>query len=234
MRNLKLVKRGRFQEVLQDLSTELEQKPILPNAFAATLQSRLDPATCDRLFDSILPLRYRTLSVFHWTPINVIYKILEVLGDSPIAKFIDIGSGVGKVCIALSYLTDWEIFGLEQRVGLHDIASSVVRENEIKRVHLINGNAIELNWNDYDIFYLFNPFEENSIPESPILIDSEIDLNPILFTVYVDFVKSQLRQLSVGKKLITYHGFGDQVPEGWKVIFDTEVGAGSLTIWEKE
>jgi hypothetical protein len=63
----------------------------------------------------------RQLFDLGWTPVNVIYKILGVLGDSPKAKFVDIGSGVGKVCIALSYLTEWEIFGLEQSVGLHDI-----------------------------------------------------------------------------------------------------------------
>jgi hypothetical protein len=47
MRNLNLVKRSSFREILQDLSTELEQKPNLPKEFAATLRSRLDPRKCN-------------------------------------------------------------------------------------------------------------------------------------------------------------------------------------------
>ena len=233
MKKLKLAGR-RLEDILKSLPTKSEARPILPNGFEKCLRMRIAADACDTGFDSVLPMRYRALSTFHWTSVKVVYKISEFLGDCGQAKFIDIGSGVAKVCVALSFLTDWEIFGLEQRTRLHEIGKSIVDENEIKRVHLINGNLIDLDWEGYDIFYFYNPFSEHTMPTNPLLIDSSIELNPIFFKTYVDHVETRLKHLRAGTKLITFHGFGGVIPDGWKVLFDTEIDSGSLTIHEKQ
>jgi len=55
----------------------------------------------------------------------------------------------------------------------------------------------DLDWNRFDGFYLFNPFQENRTPEQKI--DPDVSLSPKLFTSYVQFVERSLGGLAQGR-----------------------------------
>lgn len=215
----------------RNLSIDFENRPILPPDFANRIRSNSEIADCE--FNLVLPAKYRVLAPIHWTPLSVVKLIADALGNISGARFIDVGSGTGKVCVSLSYLTDWQIFGLEQRQQLIEIAKSIVEVNRIDRVKLIEGNLNDLDWNSYDIFYFFNPFQEHLFCSDPLLIDNSIELDPSFYPEYVNFVESRLRTLQSGKILITFDGFGGDISSDWKLQLHAEIDSGLLKIWEK-
>ena len=136
------------------LPTTFTGVPILSPDFARRLNSTDEMD--DFEFDQILPARYRFASDMHWSSIQVARIIAAQLGSKSALKFIDIGSGVGKLCILLSLLTKMDIYGVEQRPHLHEIASTIINTNSIGRVNLIHGNMMDLDWESFDVFFLFN------------------------------------------------------------------------------
>jgi SAM-dependent methyltransferase len=158
-----------------------------------------------------------------------------MLGADAKARFMDIGSGVGKLCTLLSFLTNLEIFGLEQREDLFKISQTVAIQNSLSRVHFIHGNMLDLNWQEYDIFYLYNPFQEHTIGESSDigLIDRNIALDGKYYAQYISEVFRQMTWLEPGKKVIIYHGYGSAMPPSMKLVRSHYVANGHLCLWEK-
>nr|WP_068890265.1 hypothetical protein [Pedobacter panaciterrae] len=65
----------------------------------------------------------KKLSPVHWSPLEVIKNAAAFLSDKPGSKIIDIGSGIGKSCIAAAQrYPDCDFYGIEQRRYLHEIA----------------------------------------------------------------------------------------------------------------
>jgi tRNA G46 methylase TrmB len=58
----------------------------------------------------------------HWSPLEVIKNAAAFLSDKPDSKVIDIGSGIGKFCIAAAQrYPDCDFYGIEQRRYLHEM-----------------------------------------------------------------------------------------------------------------
>ena len=69
----------------------------------------------DSLFDSLLPEYYQKVSSIHWTPIQAIRQLAEFISNcDENSKFLNIGSGCGKLCIIFSLLTKMNIYEIEQ------------------------------------------------------------------------------------------------------------------------
>jgi SAM-dependent methyltransferase len=224
-------RRGRLS-FLETLSNTFSEPPTISSELIRKIQI-LDEID-DAEFDNIYPPRTRAISDIQWSSIKVAHEIADIIGRKSKLRFIDIGSGVGKLCTLLSFLTDLEIFGVEQRRDLFEISQTVAKRNNLDRIHFIHGNMLDLNWSDYDIFYLFNPFQEHICDDSDIgLIDKNIDLDRKHYVQYLSEVFRQMTWLAPGKKVITFHGYGGKMPPSMKLLDCRPIDNGYLCLWEK-
>ncbi|HEY0706978.1 MAG TPA: methyltransferase domain-containing protein [Polyangia bacterium] len=199
----------------------------------------------DRAFDEMYPKWARTLSGTHFTPVDVAVRAARWLtgeaddiGDMPTTtndarpvRVLDVGAGVGKFCLVGALATRGAFTGVELRPRLAAVATEMARRQSIKRCSFVAGDAFALDWNDFDAFYLFNPFAE-FLPECPF-IDNEIDRTAEQYHRYVSAVETRLEALAEGTRLVTYHGFGGRMPFGWNPITSLRMHAGSLALWRK-
>jgi len=221
-----------FLEMLEGLSNDFEAPPILSSEIIQNIQA--GKPVEDIEFDQIYPPRIRALSKVQWSSIEVARRIAFLVGTNSTARFIDIGSGVGKLCVLLSLLTDMEIYGIEQREDLFSVSRTVVKNNHLKNIYLIHGNMMKLDWSKYDVFYFYNPFQEHNCGSwEGGLIDKNIDLDRKHYAQYISEAFRQMTWLKPGKKVITFHGYGGLIPPSMKLLNSCQVNNGDLCLWEK-
>ena len=208
-------------------------------------QALTDNSFADQLFDSWLPVKYRCVSNTQWTSARVAAQIalyveaaereVSPASAEPL-KFIDIGSGVGKLCILLGMRLaqkNIRFFGIEQRKSLVKVSEQIRKVNQLTNVHFSHKNMLELSWEKFDIYYLYNPFQEHIVAAGGSQIDHEIDFDRSFYTHYITEVYRQLSWADRGKKLITFHGYGEMVPDSWTLRSSQIIEKGSLSFWEK-
>ena len=106
-------------------------------------------------FDQIFDQRVRKVSSVHWTPVEVVLSILELLNLNEGAKVLDVGSGSGKFCLVGALNSTASFFGVEQRQSLVKMANQLAAAFDLDNASFIYGNAVQLDWSDYDVIYLF-------------------------------------------------------------------------------
>ncbi|MBC7743222.1 MAG: hypothetical protein H7061_13570 [Bdellovibrionaceae bacterium] len=124
------------------------------------------------------------------------------------------------------------IYGIEQRADQFKVAEKIRSVNNLKNVHFIHGNMLNLDWSDYDIYYLYNPFQEHISDFGYIKIDSQIELNQKYYIQYTSRVYNQLCLANPGKKLVTFYGYGGSIPSNWQLTQSRIIGYGNLSMWE--
>ena len=187
----------------------------------------------DAKFDKIYPSRIRELSAVHWTPVDVVIKAVSLLITKKGTKVLDVGSGCGKFClIGASIQPKSHFTGIEQRSYLSEISKVASHNFKLKNTTFIAGNMTALDWSEYDSFYLFNPFYENQMMPAN-RIDISVLANQHRHDIYVETVQSKLMSLKQGTKVLTYHGFGGTIPEGYDLHHQESVGTSKLELWVK-
>jgi SAM-dependent methyltransferase len=184
-------------------------------------------------FDRIYPSWARELSATHWTPIEVARRAAELLAVRADARILDVGAGVGKVCVVGALTTTATFVGIEQRKELVDVAREVAERSGAERAQFIHGNMTELDWNEFDGIYLFNPFYEH-IAEVLAPIGAAIELSPDLYVKYITTTFLKLLSTRIGTRVATYNGFGASMPAGFRLISHEPFGNHFLNVWEKE
>ncbi|MFZ1370457.1 MAG: class I SAM-dependent methyltransferase [Ferruginibacter sp.] len=170
----------------------------------------------DRL-NSLYPLPVQAKAEKHWTPLPVALKATRFLAAENGARILDIGSGVGKFCLAAAYYKPNAFYyGVEQRKSLTDHADSAKERLCMQNVSFIHGNFTQLDFRNYDHFYFFNAFYENLAGTSKI--DDSIDYSGELFNYYNRYLYKQLEQKPAGTRLATYHSMEDEVPRGYHIV----------------
>lgn len=184
-------------------------------------------------FDKIYPSMIRKLSSVHWTPVDVAIKAASLLVMKKGTKVLDIGSGCGKFClIGASIHQESHFSGIEQRSYLNEISKIASNNFKLKNTTFLDGNVIALDWSEYDAFYLFNPFYENKmLPFNRI--DITVPANQYRYEFYIETVQSKLAQLKQGTRVVTYHGFGGDFPEGYELHYQENIGTSELELWIK-
>ncbi|MGZ5245847.1 MAG: methyltransferase domain-containing protein, partial [Flavitalea sp.] len=77
-------------------------------------------------FDSILPRNIKEKSAKHWTPLEVAKTAAKFLAPQKDYHVLDIGSGIGKFCLAAAYFNpNATFYGVEQREDLVNYAADV-------------------------------------------------------------------------------------------------------------
>jgi SAM-dependent methyltransferase len=171
----------------------------------------------DEAFNRLYPTAVQLLARRHWTPLSVAQKAASFLAAEDNVRILDIGSGVGKFCLAAASQKPTAFYyGVEQRKSLVNHAEAARDVLQLENVFFINGNFTQLDLNNYDHFYFYNAFYENLIGTDKI--DDSIDYSSELFNYYNRYLYKQLEQKPPGTRICTYHSLEDEIPPCYLVM----------------
>lgn len=181
--------------------------------------------TSDAAFDRLVPQHVRHLSAVHWTPLDVAVRVAVLLAPAAHERVLDVGSGIGKLCIigAMSSRGIW--CGVEKCNPLVVCARKLAHELGVAaRTQMIYGDIFALDWAAYDALYFFNPFEQ---PMSGRASDHRWELS---YPVASAEAQRRLALLRPGTRVVTLNGFGGVMPATFRLLlretiarFDTEL-----------
>lgn len=182
-------------------------------------------------FHLLYPASLHTLARNHWTPLIVAQKAADFLAAENGTRILDIGSGIGKFCLAAAYFKPQASFyGIEQRADLVEYAEAARGVLGLKNVSFIHGNITQVDFTSYDHFYFYNSFHENlAIAEK---IDEHVTYSLELYNQYNRFFYKQMEKRPSGTRVATYHGMDEILPPDY-LEGGTDVG-GLLKYWVKE
>ena len=171
--------------------------------------------TNDEAFDRLYPEQFQMLSLKHWTPLAIAHIAADFLAV-PGARILDIGSGVGKFCLAAGFhFPATYFYGVEQRHGLICLAEEVKQCTQLPNVNFIYANITQVNFKEFDHFYFFNSFYENI--DIINQIDDTIEISEGLYNYYTQYLYSALDEKPPGTRLVTFHSLEQEIPPGYKL-----------------
>jgi len=184
----------------------------------------------NEVFDNLFPDFNSSLMKRHWTPLEVAKKAAQFLAAEKNVRILDIGSGVGKFCLAAANYMPLAFYtGIEQRGNLVEQAIQAKEILGLKNVDLLHGNFSTINFKNYDHFYFFNSFYENfSFSEN---IDNQFEYSKELYEQYTYLLKEKLDLKPSGTRLATFHSTEEEIPRDYLVV-GTEM-KNTLKFWVK-
>ena len=184
----------------------------------------------DLRFNQLFPKNIQAKAARHWTPLEVAKAAADFLAPHNDVHVLDIGSGIGKFCLAAAFHKPKAAFyGVEQRKDLTDYAFDVSCTFGIYNVSFIHGNFTQLDFRQFDSFYFFNSFYENL--KGTEKIDCSIEHSLSLYNYYNRYLYKELEQKPNGTRIATYHSLQDEIPPCYYVV-KTEF-SGLLKFWVK-
>ncbi len=190
---------------------------------------RLSIDITDQDFDAIYPENIRRIASTHWSSVAICKTASEFLVGCAGTKVLDIGSGAGKFCMEGATTTKGHFTGVEYRLSLVDLATTLCERYDLKNVNFIQANATSIDFRNYDAFYFFNSFYENINVHHHF--DDSITMNVENYEAYVSDMAKQLSRLPLGTRLATYSTLQSVVPGNFKLVDSLHYG--SLNLWEK-
>lgn len=129
----------------------------------------------------------------------------------------DIGSGVGKFCLAAAHESPSSFFfGIEQRNDLVMHAETARKTLGLSNIRFIHGNFTQLDFKLFDHFYFYNSFYENLIDTEKI--DESIDYSVELYNYYNRQLYSNLKEMPFGTRIVTFHSLEEEIPPGYHLV----------------
>ncbi|XDD44936.1 methyltransferase [Leptospira sp. WS39.C2] len=188
----------------------------------------------DQIWDSNLPAKYKSISTYQWTPVQVIEFTWQYLQTQSVSSILDLGSGVGKFCLYLAKLANgnFPIYGIEDRLDLYKVSESLKTKLKLEGV-VFNHEDFLVNFPfGHSHYYLFNPLYETM--KGNYSIDFEKEKSANLFLKNLQILKSNLLKCKTGTKVITYHGFGGSILPGFRILMKKELELGEWMVWERD
>jgi len=199
--------------------------------FFKTHQDKESRNIKDGDIDRLYPIHIRKLAHRHWTPVDVTQSATKFLAKHYGARILDIGSGVGKFCLAAAkFQPDCFYYGVEQRRHLIDCAENVKQQLNLHNVSFIHANIKDISFNDYDHLYFFNAFYEHL--DNAVRIDQDLRLSIELYHEYTNYLFHQLSDMRSETRLVTYYGRSEQIPSSFHLY--KSAFAGNLKFWIKD
>lgn len=185
-------------------------------------------AVDDAQFDRLFPSSQRFRSWMHWTPVEVAVRAAALLAPGH-ERVLDIGAGVGKLCLIGAATTSASWVGIEQNADMVNAANAArVRLGLETRVRFIRGDIAHLDWTSFDSFYLFNPFAEMLFVGDGTPLERRER-----YVATIEFVQSRLARAATGTRVVTYHGFGGDMPRGFECVHYERAREDELRLWIK-
>jgi SAM-dependent methyltransferase len=186
----------------------------------------------DRDFDALYPPHLRRLSRDFWTPVGVAQRAATLLAPKPGTRILDVGAGVGKLCIIAAASTLAVVTGIEQRPHLVRVARQAALQMNVG-VSFVHGDLSDVDWCAFDAFYFYNPFYENLLPRDA-RIDQLVALSQHRFCVDLQRALDGITRARAGARIVTYHGLGMGLPRGFRLASRESAGSDELKLWIKE
>jgi SAM-dependent methyltransferase len=181
----------------------------------------------DAHFDRLFPPSQRLRSRVHWTPIEIAVRACSLLAGGSNRRALDVGSGVGKLCFVGALTTRAHWTGIEKDARMVDVARRAGAKLGVdNQVEFLHGDATRLDWSGFDAIYLFNPLGE-------MLLDSTLERiqRRERYIETVHRVQQRLVEVTLGTRVVTYHGFGGEMPEGFSLLQRQTAGNDQLCVW---
>jgi SAM-dependent methyltransferase len=183
----------------------------------------------DAAFDQVFPPSQRFRSWMHWTPVPVALRATALLAPGRGRRVLDVGSGVGKLCLIGAATTTSTWCGIERDAEMVRAAKlAAMRMHVEHRTRFVHGDITSIDWMAFDAFYLFNPFGDFKYH----LFDDALARRE-RYVANVEFVQIQLAHVAPGTRVVTYHGFGGNMPPGFDRVHREPAHEGELCVWVK-
>jgi SAM-dependent methyltransferase len=170
----------------------------------------------DTQFHKLYPESVQVLSGNHWTPLSVARKAANFLAAEKGARILDIGSGIGKFCLAAAWYRPRAFYtGVEQRNDLVEYSKIAQSGLGLNNVSFIHGNFTEVDFKNYDHFYFYNAFYENVAHAEKI--DDSIPYSIELYNYYNYYLYKQLNEMPSGTRVATFYGIEEIMPPGYHI-----------------
>jgi SAM-dependent methyltransferase len=194
------------------------------DAIATALRNQVE--ITDGLFDSLFPTGHRFRSHNHWTPVDVARRACTLLAPTPRESVLDVGSGVGKLCLVGALMTGATWVGVESEPLMIRAAEAAVRRLRLgERVRFVHADATAIDWTTYAAIYMFNPFAES-------LLHARTNAGAHdRFALNIERTRARLASTPIGTRLVTYHGFGGEVPAGFELEHQELARQDRLCLW---
>lgn len=187
----------------------------------------------DITFDAALyPPDLRRRSASFWTPVDVARRVVELLAPAPLTRVLDIGSGVGKLCIIGAAMSRALFFGVEQRARLVNVATDAASRARLGNVRFVHRDFRGVDVAAFDALYLYNPFEESAWPADEWL-DATVPMSFAKARDDVFRMEAMLAFARPGTRVVTYHGFGGDMPSSYTRLLGEPHHRGHLELWVK-
>jgi SAM-dependent methyltransferase len=190
---------------------------------------QLGMRVADPMFDLVFPADQRLRSWVHWTPLEVAIRACELLAWKPCARVLDIGAGVGKLCLVGALTTDATWVGIEYDSAMVQAARTAADTLGVNdRAVFVQADATHIEWSGFDAFYLFNPFAER-------LMAARHDDGSArdTYTASVEAVQRRLSAVRPGTRVVTYYGFGGGIPPCFRMVHREVANEDELRVWER-
>lgn len=186
----------------------------------------------DAVFDQVYPTALQDVSDYHWTPLAIVRRVLSLISPEAETRVLDVGSGVGKFCIAASLMARGRYTGVERQATRHEAALQARRQLGAEGAILLHGDAFDLDWSAYDVLYFYNPFQEliSRFFGGP---NDGLDYSAELRDHSVRAARSKLKELPDGALVVLYHGLGDDMPECYESAVSVTCVSGEVEVWVK-
>ena len=187
----------------------------------------------DEEFDQQFPRYVRERSHQYWTPVAVAARAAAGFALQGAKRILDVGSGPGKFCIVAGCLRPGlDLHGIEQRPRLVRLGTRLANQFGASNVRFSAGDATRVAWDQYDGFYFFNPFAENTF-DSHERFDQEVQLSRERLGAELLRAEALLASARVGTVVVTYHGLGGAIPSSYELVSDEHAGTDRVRMWVK-
>lgn len=196
-------------------------------ALLAALRGRV--AIDDAAFDRLYPDAVRRLSIVHWTPVSVALRAAALLAPIAGMRVLDVGAGAGKLCCLGAVVHGGTWHGIERDPALVEVAAATAHRLGIARcTRFVAGDALAADWRGFDSVYLYNPFESQRFGGGFARAAAGAG-----YAEQVAAAEARLGELAPGTRVVTFHGFGGEMPPGFALATLEEVDGGELALWIK-
>jgi SAM-dependent methyltransferase len=186
----------------------------------------------DLEFDRIYDEESRERSVQHWTPIGVAQRAAALLTEAGATRILDVGSGVGKFCIIGALSTRADFVGVERRSRLVAMARGAASQLGASRATFVHANIDGFSVDGFNGIYLYNPFYEQ-ISDQLVQIDEDLERSLATYRHFVSVTTYMLAALPAATVVVTFHGFGGQMPSEFELLREEPAANDWLEVWVK-